>query len=223
MKKYEEIDVMNPAPRIPVVLVLDTSGSMKGEPIKELNSALQKFIKDVSNDEAASTSVELEIIPMTESAEPLVEFSPVWQIHEKQIDLTAGHGTYIGKALQRTLEDLNTRVELYQSNGITYYMPWVFMMTDGKPGDKWEEPANILCELADKRRLFYYGVGIGNKCDFNILKKMLPATPGPLKLQGLHFRELFKWLTASLQSVSRSAVSDEESSSMKILTWDELI
>lgn len=223
MRNYASVDITNPAPRIPVVLVLDTSASMKGEPILELKKALQQFIREISEDEAASMSVELEIIPMTESAEPLFPFTQTWEIETKKIDPVAKYGTYTGKALQRTLEDLNTRVELYQSKGIQYYRPWVIMMTDGKPGDPWKEQADILCDLASKDRIIYLGVGIGEKCDFNILKQMLPAAPGPLKLPGLKFREFFRFISGSLSAVSCSADSCDNIAKDRIKRLEDLI
>lgn len=223
MRNYENVDVSNPAPRIPVVLVLDTSRSMKGEPIQKLKEGLQQFVKEVSNDEAASMSVELEIIPMTESAEPLIQFSQTWEIETKKINPVAKYGTYTGKALQRTLEDLNARIELYQSKGIQYYRPWVIMMTDGKPGDQWKEQADILCDLASQDRIVYLGVGIGEKCDFNILKQMLPAVPGPVKLPGLKFREFFRFISGSLSSVSCSADGYDDVSNGRIMKWEDLV
>ena len=60
MRNYASIDITNPTPRIPVVLVLDTSASMKGEPILELKKALQQFIRDISEDEAAGCEADVE-------------------------------------------------------------------------------------------------------------------------------------------------------------------
>ena len=44
------LDVTNPAPRCPVVLLLDVSGSMEGEPLKELNDGVQQFLRETSDD-----------------------------------------------------------------------------------------------------------------------------------------------------------------------------
>ena len=129
MKNY--IDVMNPAPRCPVVLILDTSASMKGEPIAELNTALWQFIREISSDEAASMSVELELIPMTEQAEPVLAFTTADQVDADKFQLTAAGGTFTGKALSRALADLEERQKLYSGNMISSYYPWVIMMSDG--------------------------------------------------------------------------------------------
>lgn len=46
--------VENPENRCPVILLLDTSGSMYGQPIQELNRGLAAFKEDVLRDSQAS-------------------------------------------------------------------------------------------------------------------------------------------------------------------------
>ena len=80
MNDYAEsnnLDVTNPAPRCPVILLLDTSGSMSGAPLRELQSGLDQFLKETSDDETASMSVELEIITFGGDAEIASAFAPV--------------------------------------------------------------------------------------------------------------------------------------------------
>lgn len=52
----------NPEPRCPVVLVLDTSGSMKGTAIQELNEALRLFAEALKSDRLAALRVEVAMV-----------------------------------------------------------------------------------------------------------------------------------------------------------------
>src|SRR5215510_7073987 len=52
----------NPEPRCPCVLLLDTSGSMKGQPISELNRGLNAFRDELASDSLAAKRVEVAII-----------------------------------------------------------------------------------------------------------------------------------------------------------------
>ena len=45
--------ITNPTPRVPVCLILDTSGSMFGDAIEELNDGVELFLEEVRNDEKA--------------------------------------------------------------------------------------------------------------------------------------------------------------------------
>lgn len=58
------VDITNHAVRCPVVLLLDTSNSMAGQPISELENALCQFIAKIQDDVVAAASVELCIITL---------------------------------------------------------------------------------------------------------------------------------------------------------------
>ena len=54
--------VENPENRCPVILILDTSGSMAGKPIEELNRGVAALKEDILKDSKASLSVVLAIV-----------------------------------------------------------------------------------------------------------------------------------------------------------------
>jgi Mg-chelatase subunit ChlD len=66
----------NPEPRCPCVLLLDTSGSMQGDPIKALNQGLQAFKDDLMRDPLASRRVELAVV--TGRGHPLSGTRKTW-------------------------------------------------------------------------------------------------------------------------------------------------
>ncbi|MFM7372537.1 MAG: vWA domain-containing protein, partial [Sphaerospermopsis kisseleviana] len=116
--------VENPENRCPVVLLLDTSGSMSGQPIEELNTGLAAFKEDVLKDAHASLSVEVAI----------VTFGPVRLIQDfVTIDhftlpkLEADGVTPMGEAIEYALDLVEKRKQTYKDNGILYYRPWVFL------------------------------------------------------------------------------------------------
>ena len=54
--------VANPEPRCPCLLLLDTSGSMNGRPIDELNAGLRVFKEELSSDSMAMQRVEVAVM-----------------------------------------------------------------------------------------------------------------------------------------------------------------
>jgi uncharacterized protein YegL len=52
----------NPEPRCPCLLLLDTSGSMQGQPISELNAGLIQFKDELVSDSLAAKRVEIAIV-----------------------------------------------------------------------------------------------------------------------------------------------------------------
>lgn len=224
-RRYDDVslDTMNPAPRCPVVLLLDTSSSMYGAPINELNAGLKQFIQETADDEAAGMSVELEVITFDSSANVAMPFTPISDVDRNPAPLVASGCTSMGAALRMAKRDLQQRRQLYRNNGISSYRPWVVLMTDGGPNDDWEQAAREMRELGEKGKIQYIGIEIGNDADHSTMCRILPAEPGPVKLQGLRFKQFFRWLTDSLRSVSASAVSDQDNVKLgSIRSWADL-
>jgi uncharacterized protein YegL len=198
--------VKNPETRCPLVLLLDTSGSMAGERINALNQGLKILKEDLSNDITASLRVEIAIITFGGSAKLVQNFCTV----DKMVinPLQAGGGTPMGYAIGYAIQCVERRKEIYKANNNGYYRPWIFLITDGEPTDQWQEAARNVHEGEGNRKHLFWGVGVQGT-NFEILKQICPPNRPPLKLKEVAFRELFLWLSASQKRVSQSKVGDE--------------
>ena len=193
----------NPEPRCPVVLLLDTSGSMRGTPIRELNAGVQLFRDELLSDALASKQVEVAI----------VGFGPVQVIQDfvtadyfNPPELRAEADTPMGSAIETALDLLQSRKDTYKANGIAYYRPWVFLITDGGPTDYWQTAAHRVKDGEAKKSFAFFCIGVED-ARIDILSQI--STRKPLQLKELRFRDLFLWLSSSLKSVSRSTPGDE--------------
>ncbi|MBD2177432.1 VWA domain-containing protein [Pseudanabaena sp. FACHB-1998] len=198
----------NPEPRCPCVLLLDTSGSMGGEKIAALNAGLQTFRDDLLQDNLASKRVEVAIVAFDTTVRVEHEFATAE--HFKAPTLTAQGLTYTASGINKALDLLQSRKREYKDNGITYYRPWVFLITDGAP---YGEEAYVLTQAAQRvkeeetnKRVAFFAVGVEG-ADMNQLQTM--SVRSPIKLKGLSFREMFVWLSASMQRVSHSKPDEQ--------------
>jgi len=188
----------NPEPRCPCLLLLDTSGSMNGAPIAELNAGLASFKEELSSDSLAMKRVEVAVM----------SFGPVNVENTFQLvpnffppTLSANGDTPMGAAIKQGLEMVRRRKDEYRANGISFYRPWVFMITDGGPTDDWHTAAALVREGEASKAFSFFAVGV-ETARFDVLGQI--AVRAPIKLRGLNFRELFQWLSNSMKAVSSS-------------------
>ncbi len=193
--------VENAEPRCPCLLLLDTSTSMNGRPMAELNEGLRVFKAELMADAMATQRVEVGI----------VTFGPV-RVHTQfqtadvfsAPTLEANGDTPLGAAIDQGLDLLEARKRAYKEAGIAYYRPWVFLITDGAPTDAWRSAAARVREGDSARKSFsFFAVGVEG-ADMQTLMQICSPDRPPLKLRGLSFRELFTWLSSSLGGVAKS-------------------
>lgn len=195
--------VDNPDPRCPCVLLLDVSGSMRGEPLRQLNEGLRVFKDELSADSLAARRVEIAV----------VTFGPVTVVTDfvtadqyQPSELVPQGDTPMGAAIERGLELIETRKQQYKTSGVQYYRPWVFLITDGGPTDYWKNAADKIKLGETEKKVSFFAVGVEG-ARFDILSQI--AVREPLKLKELRFRDLFIWLSSSLSRVSQSQVGEK--------------
>src|SRR5580704_12688327 len=119
----------NPEPRCPCVLLLDTSGSMRGEPIRALAEGLAALREELLQDALAKRRVEVAIVTFGGNVHVLQDF--VTMDHLQIPPLTADGLTPMGTATLKALDMVEARKAQYKVNGVAYYRPWIFLITDG--------------------------------------------------------------------------------------------
>ena len=193
----------NPEPRCPCLLLLDVSGSMQGQPIAELNAGLITFKDELAADALAMKRVEVGIVTFG-PVQIALPFHGAAAFYPPT--LTAQGDTPMGAAIKQGLDLVHQRKAEYKANGIHYYRPWVLLITDGGPTDEWQSAAAAIREGEASKSFAFFAIGVQD-ANMDILQQI--SVRDPLRLEGLRFRSLFKWLSSSLRSVSQSTPGTE--------------
>jgi len=207
-----------PEPRCPVVLLLDNSGSMDGQPIQQLNQGVAVFKQSVEQDALAKLRVEVAIVSFG-PVRMRQDFVTIDQFVPPQ--LQAEDATPMGEAINYALDLLENRKADYRNNGIQYYRPWVFLITDGSPTDTWQPAAQRVRQGENDKKFSFYAVGVQG-ADMGILSQIAPPNRPPLLLNGLDFKSMFLWLSASLTLVSHSVPGANTMIQTPAISWGQI-
>ena len=198
----------NPEPRCPCILLLDTSGSMNGAPIYALNEGLRAFRDDLMKNDLAQKRVEVAIVSFDNEVKVIQNFVTADQFEAPM--LTAQGLTHTGSGIHKALDMIQDRKTQYRNNGVTYYRPWVFLITDGEPqgesSEIVEQAAQRVKDDEANKRVAFFAVGVEGA---NMTRLSQMVVRSPLQLKGLNFQEMFIWLSASMQRVSQSKPDEQ--------------
>jgi len=201
----------NPDPRCACTLLLDTSGSMNGAKIDALNEGLQIFKNELIQDDLASRRVEVAIVTFDSQINVIQDFVTADAFEPPR--LTAQGQTFMGTGIKKALDMVNERKKLYRENGVAYFRPWVFMITDGQPegeaGYIIEQASQRVKDDEEKKRVAFFAVGVEG-ANMDRLRSITAQDRPPVKLDGLKFRDMFVWLSKSMEVTSRSNPDDKQ-------------
>ncbi len=215
----------NPEPRCACVLLLDCSSSMNsgtfGElhqsSIVQLNEGIKELKRQLEDDDIASKRVEIAVVKFATNAEVISDFTTVDGFNP--VELRADGATSMTEAIELAANMLEARKKDYKQNGIAYYRPWMFLITDGAPTDKdgyclsntdprLVKAIKTLHNGVNAKQFTFFAVGVDG-ADMNTLSKLSPNKP-PAKLKDNKWSEMFEWLSTSLVSFSSSSMDQKE-------------
>lgn len=201
--------------RAPLVLVLDCSGSMEGEPIAKLQEGLRALDDAMRNDPVTATRGRVLTILYGGNDEVTVGD---WQdaLDWSPPTLSANGRTPMGAAVATALKAIEEQKAELRAAGVTYKRPIMLLMSDGVPtDDEWEAVAESCCNAELAKKVNVMAVAVGPDADKDVLDRF--STKGAVRLSGLRFKELFIWLSRSVRAMSQAATG--EVVQLPAMTW----
>lgn len=188
--------------RLPVYLLLDTSGSMSGEPIEAVKNGVQVMISSLRQNPQAIETAFISVITFNTTAQQIVPLTDLASF--QMVDIKASGTTALGDALKLTSTKIDTEVAKTTPQQKGDWKPLVFIMTDGVPTDDWQSG---LSEFKKRKTAYTVACAAGGGADVNILKQITDNVVSLDTADSQGISKFFSWVTASI-GVSSTRVED---------------
>lgn len=201
MSRLKEFTTQTARP-LPIILVVDVSGSMQGEgKIQALNHAVKEMLEAFQDEADLRAEVHVAVITFGGAARLHMPLTPARRA--TWTDLRADGNTPLGAAFELA-RGLVEDKQLVPSRA---YRPTIVLLSDGQPNDEWQAPLKALLASERGGKAFRMALGIGGDADNDMLKEFLASRESRVYTanEARQIREFFQLVTMSVASRSRSA------------------
>ena len=199
--------------RLPVYILLDTSGSMTGEPIEAVKNGVQMMMHSLRQNPQAIETAYVSIITFDTDAKQIVPLTDLASF--QMVDIQASGVTSLGAALSLLADKIESEVNKTTLEQKGDWKPLTFIMTDGIPTDDWNSGYN---KLKNVYKGLIVGCAAGQGADDTILKKITESVVRLDSADSESIAKFFQWVTASISTSSEKV----EDSGKEVTGLDQL-
>lgn len=195
--------------RLPVYLLIDTSGSMKGERIEAVNAGLQTLVSYLRREPQALETAHLSIITFDRTAHLVLPLTAVSDLQLPVIETPDSGPTMTGAALEILCQQVDAELRTHSTDVKGDWMPILLVMTDGEPSDKQKYHEMVeACKKREFAAIVAFAVGVQARLD--PLKELTTTILSLDTCDGATFAKIFVWVSRMITGGARSRGAQKE-------------
>lgn len=195
--------------RLPVYFLLDTSGSMYGEPIEALNNALDGMVNALRSDAQASETLWISIITFDREVKEITPLTDLQSFILPEITCPQSGPTFTGKALEFLCEKVDNDIRKGTSEQKGDWRPLLFVFTDGKPSDV-QLYKEMIPKIKGKNFGTIVGCAAGARADERQLRELADSVVHVETADSNTLKQFFMWVSDTIEQGNKSLGTTDE-------------
>ena len=195
--------------RLPVYLLIDTSGSMRGEPIESVKVGLESMITSLRYEPHALETVNLSIITFDKDVKQILPLTPLDELQLPEITVPESGPTFTGQALKLLCEKVDEEVRLSTPEQKGDWMPLLFLMTDGKPSDI-QLYRQMIPEVKKKHFAGIIALAAGMNAKTESLLELTDKVYSLDTQDSTSYKKFFEWVSQTVDVGNKSIGATED-------------
>ncbi|MDR0566248.1 MAG: VWA domain-containing protein [Prevotellaceae bacterium] len=195
--------------RLPVYILVQTSGAMRGEPIEAIKVGLETMVSSLRQDPFALESVHLSVITFNRYPEQILPLTELENMQIPAIAQPTAAGTHLGEALEFMCKKIDSEVVLSTPERKGDWMPLLFVMCDGRASD-----SQLFQQIIPVVKQKHFGSIVACLVGHNPRKENVEQFAGSVvnmdTADSSTIRSFFKWVSASVSVGNRSVGAADE-------------
>lgn len=192
--------------RLLTYICIDTSGSMRGEPIEAVNNGLAALMAALRQNPYALESVHLSVITFDSQIKEVLPMTALEQVVMPEIVCPESGATFLGAVLEHVIQAVQRDRIVGTAEQKGDWRPILIVLTDGKPTD-----LLVYSEaLAPLKALGFGNIvacAAGPKADVSYLKQLTDTVVSLDTMDAASFGKFFQWVSAAISGSSVSVGS----------------
>lgn len=189
--------------RLPVYILIDTSGSMKGEPIESVKVGIEAMLSSLRSEPYALESVNISIITYDREVKVLMPLTPLEDFQLPTIVVPESGPTHTGAALELLCKQVDSEVRLSTPERKGDWMPLLFLLTDGKPSDI-QVYTQVIPEVKKRHFATIVACAAGMHAKTDPLKQLTDQVFTLNTMDSASFRKFFQWVSNTIEIGNKS-------------------